>query len=263
MEIQPAIKHSPSGEKRSLIAVMADRYGIEASKLLTTLKQTAFKIRGGQEVSNEQMIALLIVANQYGLNPFTREIYAFPDKQGGIVPVVGVDGWNRIINSDKNFDGIEFTQSKTMVVDPQGEHKECPEWMVAVIYRKDRSHPTSIPEYFEETYRPPFRGEKNGHAYTINGPWQTHTKRMLRHKTEIQCARIAFGFVGIYDEDEAQRIIEHDTIDQSDRVDEKTQRINAALSQEVRDPADGDLEVLLEKTAPAGDPLPAVDCDAS
>ncbi|WP_032251724.1 recombinase RecT, partial [Escherichia coli] len=44
-----------------------------------------------------QFIALLIVANQYGLNPWTKEIYAFPDKQNGIVPVVGVDGWSRII----------------------------------------------------------------------------------------------------------------------------------------------------------------------
>lgn len=31
---------------------------------------------------------------------------------------------------------------------------------------------------------------------------------MLRHKAMIQCARIAFGFTGIYDEDEAQRINE-------------------------------------------------------
>jgi hypothetical protein len=40
------------------------------------------------------------------------------------------------------------------------------------------------------------------------GPWKSHPRRMLRHKAMIQCARIAFGFVGIYDEDEAQRIIE-------------------------------------------------------
>jgi hypothetical protein len=31
-------------------------------------------------------------------------------------------------------------------------------------------------------------------------------KRMLRHKALIQAARIAFGFSGIYDEDEATRI---------------------------------------------------------
>jgi hypothetical protein len=31
---------------------------------------------------------------------------------------------------------------------------------------------------------------------------------MLRHKAMIQCARLAFGFVGIFDEDEAERIRE-------------------------------------------------------
>ncbi|WP_414650481.1 recombinase RecT, partial [Escherichia coli] len=57
--------------------------------------------RGGSDASDAQFIALLIVANQYGLNPWTKEIYAFPDKQNGIVPVVGVDGWSRIINENQ------------------------------------------------------------------------------------------------------------------------------------------------------------------
>lgn len=56
--------------------------------LIETLKKTAFK----GAVTDEQMAALLIVANQYKLNPWTSEIYAFPSN-GGITPVVGVDGW--------------------------------------------------------------------------------------------------------------------------------------------------------------------------
>jgi hypothetical protein len=31
--------------------------------------------------------------------------------------------------------------------------------------------------------------------------------RMLRHKALIQAARLAFGFSGIYDQDEAERIV--------------------------------------------------------
>ncbi|WP_241284663.1 recombinase RecT, partial [Enterobacter hormaechei] len=74
---------------------LAARLGMDAgTDLMNTLKNTAFK---GGNVTDEQFTALLIVANQYGLNPWTKEIYAFPDK-GGIVPVVGVDGWARIIN---------------------------------------------------------------------------------------------------------------------------------------------------------------------
>ncbi|MGC6598113.1 recombinase RecT, partial [Escherichia coli] len=41
---------------------------------------------------------------------WTKEIYAFPDKQNGIVPVVGVDGWSRIINENQQFDGMDFEQ---------------------------------------------------------------------------------------------------------------------------------------------------------
>src|SRR3546814_14896203 len=80
--------------------------GDNGSGLTETLKATAFK---GQ-VSDAQMTALLIVANQYALNPWTKEIYAFPDKNNGIVPVVGVDGWARIINSHQQFDGMTYRQ---------------------------------------------------------------------------------------------------------------------------------------------------------
>lgn len=146
--------------------------------LVAVLKATAFR---GQ-VSDAQMTALLVVANQYGLNPWTKEIYAFPDKNNGIVPVVGVDGWSRIINSHPQFDGMDFEQD--------GESCTCS------IFRKDRSRPVRVTEYMIECRRDGV------------GPWKSHPRRMLRHKAMIQCARLAFGFVGIYEQDEAERIIE-------------------------------------------------------
>lgn len=149
----------------------------DGTGLMETLKQTAFK---GQ-VSDAQMTALMIVANQYGLNPWTKEIYAFPDKNNGIVPVVGVDGWSRIINSHPQFDGIDFEQ----------DAESC----TCTIHRKDRGHPIRVTEYMVECKRPV-------------GPWVSHPYRMLRHKALIQCARLAFGFVGIFDQDEAERIVE-------------------------------------------------------
>lgn len=145
--------------------------------LIETLKATAFK---GQ-VSDAQMTALLVVANQYALNPWTKEIYAFPDKNNGIVPVVGVDGWSRIINSHPQFDGMEFEQ----------DAESC----TCVIYRKDRGRPIKVTEWMSEC--------KRG-----TGPWQSHPRRMLRHKSMIQCARLAFGYGGIYDQDEAERIVD-------------------------------------------------------
>ena len=186
-----------------LIPRFAERYGVDADKLLVTLKNTAFRQDDNREITNEVMMSLLVVADQYKLNPFTREIFAFFDKKKGIIPVVSVDGWSRIINSHGEYAGIEFRYSDTFATPQHG--KPCPEWCEALIYHKGRERPTVIREYLDEVYV----GQRSGY----NGPWQTHTKRMLRHKTLIQGARVAFGFSGIYDEDEAHRIVEVSVVD--------------------------------------------------
>ena len=194
----------------SLVQKFATRFNVDGSKLLTTLKETAFKVKDGT-VSDHQMMALLVVADQYQLNPFTREIFAFPDKQNGIVPVVSVDGWSRIINEHSQLDGIEFVYSEETIKpgDLPGLKYAASAWIECVIYRKDRSRPTRAREYLEEVYRPPFAGTgRDGKPYYKESAWQSHTRRFHRHKALIQCARIAFGFAGIFDEDEARRIVD-------------------------------------------------------
>lgn len=163
---------------------MGERFGVEPDKMLGTLKETAFK----GNVSNEQMMALLVVADQYGLNPWTKEIYAFPGQGGAIIPVVGVDGWSRIINSNPAFDGMDFEEGPL-------DSKQIPTWIECSMHRKDRGHPIKTKEYFAEVFRDV-------------GPWKSHPRRMLRHKAMIQCARLAFGFAGIFDQDEAERIVD-------------------------------------------------------
>lgn len=189
-----------------LIERFAGKYGVDAGKMLNTLKLTAFQ--SDKPISDEQMMALLIVAEQYGLNPFTKELYAFPDKKKGIIPIVSVDGWIRIVNTHEQYNGVAFIYSEEMVRHPDGEHQPCHEWVECIIHRKDRDHSVVVREYFDECYREPFKSRGNNGEYTVNGPWQTHAKRFLRHKAWIQCARLAFGFAGIYDQDEAERIVE-------------------------------------------------------
>jgi phage recombination protein Bet len=193
------IKQVPNAET-SLVVRMAQRFGVEPDKLLVTLKQTAFK----GDVSTEQLMALLVVAEQYGLNPWTKELFAFPDKRAGIIPVVSVDGWSRILNSNPAFDGMEF-------IDGPIDEAKVPTWIECVIYRKDRTHAIKVKEYFSEVSR------------NMDGPWKTHPRRMLRHKAMIQCARLAFGFAGIFDQDEAERIIEATPADLGPRPDTSAQ----------------------------------------
>lgn len=175
---------------------LASQLGVETDpgELVGILKATAFRTKQGDpQPTDAQLVALLIIAKQYQLNPWTKEIYAFPDKNNGIVPVVGVDGWARIINNHPQFDGVEFDQDK----------ESC----TCMIYRKDRSKPIAITEYLAECKR-------------NTPPWSSHPRRLLRHKALIQCARIAFGYVGIFDEDEAQRIAgaEKDITPQAQRL---------------------------------------------
>lgn len=165
----------------SVIQDMATRFGMDKRAFESTIRATCMP--GNVQVSNEQFAAFLLVAKQYDLNPLTKEIYAFPAKSGGIQPIVGIDGWCNIINSHPQLDGITF------------EDKMLEGKLTAItcrINRKDREHPIECTEYLSECARD-------------TQPWKQWPIRMLRHKALIQCARYAFGFSGIVEQDEAER----------------------------------------------------------
>lgn len=181
--------------RKSVTAEVAERYGMDTEAFERTVRATCSP--KDVTLTKEQFAACMVVAREYNLNILTREIFFFPSKGGGVIPVVSVDGWAHIINENPALNGIEFKYSEISATMPGG--KSCPEWCEVILHRKDRQHPTIVREYLDEVYREATKGP---------GPWQTHTKRFLRHKTLIQGSRIAFGFAGIYDQDEAERIIE-------------------------------------------------------
>jgi phage recombination protein Bet len=171
-------------ERPKLCDVFADRMQMDPEKVLTVLQDT---ILPSGKATPSQVQAFLVVSNQYGLNPFTKEIYAFPTKGGGVQPIIGVDGWISLIHRQEGLDGIEFEQED----DGDGS-------LVSItcrIYRKDMSRPVAITEYLSECQR-------------NTEPWTRWPHRMLRHKALTQCARVAFGLSGVVDEDEAERMKE-------------------------------------------------------
>ncbi len=163
---------------------MASKFSVDPNKLLDTLKATVFK-----NATNEELLALVVVANQYDLSPFLKEIYAFPAKGGGIVPIVSVDGWNKMLLRQPDFDGIDF-EFEHIDRENGRELISC----TATVHTKSRSRPVRITEYLEECKR-------------NTDPWNNMPHRMLRNRTLCQAARVAFGFSGIHDEDEAQGIV--------------------------------------------------------
>lgn len=164
------------------LQAVASRLSVSQADLQSIVMNTLMPNKG-EGVTNEQFTSFIAIANEYKLNPLVKEIYAFPAKSGGIQPIVSIDGWLRIITSNKNFDGMEHND-----VRENGN-------LVAVeckIYRKDTSHPVTVTEYMDECRRG-------------TDPWKKWPSRMLRHKATIQAARYAFGISGIIDPDEADR----------------------------------------------------------
>lgn len=171
----------------SVIGSMAERFGMDRRAFESTLMATVMPAdRNGNLPAQEQVAAFLLVAKKYSLNPFTKEIYAFPAKGGGIQPIVSIDGWMKIINDHPDFDGMDFEDH---FASEGGK-------LVSItcrMHRKNRGHPVEVTEYMAECAR----GTE---------PWQKWPARMLRHKAAIQAARYAFGFSGIMEPDEAERM---------------------------------------------------------
>jgi hypothetical protein len=103
--------------------------------------------------------------------------------------------------------------------------------------------PMVVREYLKECYRDV-------------GPWNSHPRRMLRHKAFIQCARMAFGFGGIYDPDEGERIrdamaIEGETVTRGKPVTAEPQAITHQAPQTVPQTTAEPEKVAVPRTAKA------------
>jgi len=162
----------------------AERSGMSEESFVDALVQTSLSaLITWTQLDLER---LLLAAEVNGLSPTGREIFLVPS--GGVLEpatvVVGVDGWSRIINTHKQFAGMRFKESDELV-------DGVPSWIECTMYRWDRRVPTCVREYLLEV-----RG--------LSAGWITHPRRMLRHKSMVQCARLSFGLVGIFDADEAE-----------------------------------------------------------
>ena len=185
MTTKPSAPGAPAqpqtGLDRPLIESLAADYGMNPGHFSAVIRKTIMP----SAATDEQVHAFLLVCKTYRLNPVLRLIHAFPSKSGGIVPVVGIDGWLSIINSQPEFDGLDVK----VIAGQNGK----PESATCTIYRKDRKFPTIVTEYYDECKRD-------------TEPWKGMPARMLRHKAIIQCARVAFALGGIFDEDEGRDI---------------------------------------------------------
>jgi len=126
-----------------------------------------------QSLALDTMIDLLKTANRYGLNPIIGEIaYEIHADQSHLI-YIPIDGWITLIQRQTTFAGITFVQSEET-------NDGIPIWMECTLYRSDFTAPITVREYVSE-------------VRTDHPIWKRMPRRMLRHKTLQQCARLAFG----------------------------------------------------------------------
>ena len=119
------------------------------------------------------LLALLRIAREHHLDPLKEEVALALYDDCHWQAYITVEGYSKLLNNQPAFDGIAFSQSEETA-------NGIPLWMECTIYRKDRSHPIVVREYFDEV-----KGEQE--------IWQKMPRRMLRHRVMQQCARLAVG----------------------------------------------------------------------
>lgn len=159
------------------IALLNHLIAREVSKTAKTLDLEEAELQAWIDlqvmVPKQTLLALLRIAGQYHLDPLKEEVDLALYDDINWQAYITVEGYARILNNLPAFDGISFAQSDE-------SNNGIPLWMECTIYRKDRSHPIVIREYFDEVKRDQII-------------WQKMPRRMLRHRVLQQCARLAIG----------------------------------------------------------------------
>lgn len=148
------------------IAITAKQLNLEEAELQAWLDLQVM-------APKQTLLTLLRLARAHNLDPLKEEVALALYEDFHWQAYITVEGYCKILNSHRAFDGISFTESLE-------KSSDIPIWMECTIYRKDRSLPIVVREYFEEV-----KGEQ--------AIWQKMPRRMLRHRVMQQCARLAMG----------------------------------------------------------------------
>lgn len=168
---------------------LSEFLGIEPRMMVDTLKKQCFLGMPSENVSDAQLAAFISVANVLELNPLVPgQLYAYPSKNGGIVPVIGPDGVFKKLDehiSSGKLDGFACTVFPEVPTGPADK----PTHATATIWRKNSDHPSTFTAYFSEWY------------LDSNPNWKTRPRHMLWLRAIKQCARQVIHGIP-FDEDE-------------------------------------------------------------
>ena len=159
------VRPTPSSRLEVLIKDAAKTLQINPQELLDWLDASL--------APEAAQLHLLTMAKGLALNPILGHIDWDHHPDHGFEVFIPIDGWIHLIHREPSFRGISFSQSTEL------EHG-IPIWMECTINRADFIQPITVREYLAEL--------KTDHPI-----WEQMPRRMMRHKTLQQCARLAFG----------------------------------------------------------------------
>lgn len=164
-------------QNTSVTERLANKFGTTKERLYNVIKSTC-KL---EKATNEQFEAFLMIAEKYDLNPIMKQIWGYPDRTGGIMAMVSLDGWINIVNNHPEYDGYETSVEL--------DEKRKPISATCTMWRRDRTRPTVKTIYVHEWAK-------------TSSPWQSMPIHFAEMRAFIQCARMCFNISGgIHDGD--------------------------------------------------------------
>lgn len=145
---------------------------LDDPEMVRTLKDTVCK-----GATDSQFRMFVEICRSTGLNPFLREIWYVPS----VGVMAGRDGYLRVANENKNFDGMETTVER--------DAKNLPIKATCRVWRKDRSHPITCEAFYSEY-------KKTGNV------WQTYPSAMISKVAEVLALKRSFSINGVVTEEE-------------------------------------------------------------
>jgi phage recombination protein Bet len=136
--------------------------------------------------SEPEFKMLMYIANKYGLDPLTKQIWAIKrnDRDPALI-FAGRDGFLTIAHRSGQFDGMQ--SGVTYEVNKEGKKVPISAW--CKVWRRDMSHAFETEVPFEE-YNTGF------------SVWKSHPSAMILKVAESVCLRKAFSIDGIYSPEE-------------------------------------------------------------
>ena len=184
-----------------MVVGLGEEYGLTGKQVISVLKSSIIKVPDGKPAATPaELVVVMSVMKEFGLNPMMRQLYAWRDHKGEMVVMLSADGWTMLANRRPNFLKVSYEFGPD-APSPDNKGRSCWEFVTCTVHDSVRGGIVMAPAYLSEWYV----GQRGNYA----GPWQKMTRHKLRLKAYSLAIREAYGLgmVDIGDLSDAPRAV--------------------------------------------------------